>query len=128
MTKLTMEQIIAKWTPLTLGVEEDKIPRLSWALEQEAAFLKSLTRSTREDSLGENLKLVFPVIRRAVEYLGEDEIEIGEVYNAVSAAAQSVTEAAVEIDPGDSVCVESQTKFVADLSDRLCAALATFPG
>lgn len=128
MTEITLEQITAKWTPLMLGVSEEKTPRLAWALEQEAAFLKGLTRETRNEGFGDKLKLLFPAIRRAVEYIDEGEPSFANVYAAVSAAVQEITEAAVQIDPGDSVCVEEQAKFAADLADRLHASLLSVPG
>jgi hypothetical protein len=123
-----LEQIAAKWTPLMLGVSDSLAPRMAWAFEQESNYLKSLSEAKRTAEHEDTLKLIFPVLRRAIEHLGEDEHEFAHVFAAVSSAAQEVTEAAVEIDPGDSLDVEAQTKFAGDLADRLHTSLLTFPG
>lgn len=128
MTEKTVEQITAKWTALTVGVPESKVQRLSWALEQESSFLKALSEEKRAEDFGDKLKMIFPALRRAVEYIDEAAPSFANVYAAVSAAVQEITEAAVMIDPGDSVCVEDQAKFAADLADRLHASFQSFPG
>jgi hypothetical protein len=113
-----------------LGVSDSLAPRLAWALEQEATFLRSLSEWRRGAMFEDRLKYVFPVVRRAVEHLGESETKptFALVYAAVSESVQVVAEAANEIDPTDFMSVEMQTTLSAGLADRLHAALLSFPG
>jgi len=123
-------QIVAKWTPLLVGLEEAKTSRCAWAFEQEAIYLKSLSESQRDQLGGASfkpLRFVFPMIRRAMDFLDESTTDYAHVHAAVSRAVQECAETANEIDPTDFVPVEAQAKLSADLADRLHTALLTVP-
>ena len=126
MTKATLEQIDAKWTQLTAGLNEATAPRCAWAMESVVTSMKTLSEDRRADKFGTGLKFVFPTIRRTMDLLGEGT-EFHQVHAAASRAVQECSEAAGEIDHSDHLPVEFQTKLAATLADEIHTALLTFP-
>lgn len=125
---MNINQTVAKWTPLMVGLEEAKTARCAWVFEYEVTYLKSFSEGEQERQLGAPIKLVFPVLRRAVALLDNDTTEYAHVHAAVSRAVQECAETAADLDPGDWLAEEEQSKLAAGLADRMHTALLTFPG
>ncbi len=96
-TILFIDDCARKWAPFTEGMTESKAARCAYLLENEAAYLKSLLDVERELKMGASLKFIFPVVRKAVELLPEDETEYPQVYGAFSQAVDDVLEVAESI-------------------------------
>ena len=126
MTELSLDQVVAKWTPLTIGLDPNKEARCAWALEQESIYLKSITDHERS-KMGAKLKFTFPVIRRAIDVMDEDASNTHCVHEAVKTAVSDVTEAAFSFDPMDDLPEQDKTALLDSLSLRLYDSLIRMP-
>ena len=124
MPEPTLDQIVAKWTPMTMGIDSDREASCAWAFEQESCFLVDNQRTVQTDPF---LRLPFPVIRSAIEDMEFGTTNRASIHNAISASMKRCAETAGRLDPTAIMSTEEQTMMAANLTDRLHTALLSLP-
>jgi hypothetical protein len=130
----TLPYIVKKWSPLTEGMDKHPHEICSWAMEQEAKYLRTVV-DDNGSQLGSALKFIFPVIRSAVFTLTADQTVLTAnvsrhvIHEVVAESLGYVAEKAA------GPCEEPEfsgnlldNELVIALTDRLCGYIESFPG
>jgi len=138
----TLPYLAKKWEPLTGGARRGDgltghaAEICAWSMEQESRFLRA---GDNADNVGDGLRYVFPIIRRAVDVLTVDstilnaEISPEVVREITIEATSDVFNASSDLSslPGD-VQEKHQairdSGFIDDLAVRLHDSIVSFPG
>ena len=141
MDKPTIADFVKKWSPMTEDINGHVKEMMSWALEEEARYL----RKNQDSTTGASLKYIFPLVRRTIALLtgaegkGEPtvlgaDISAGVVHELTVEAFGDICEATVSSLPkkDHAGVTEFHTSsiengFVDDISARIYNAIVSFP-